>query len=105
MKKPWVYVAWIRNHQLPKDDQDGECPAIIIIEASNETEAKEWGDLLYKEALSEDTAHSFLWSEVHTQSDPRYLSCSTLQKEVKVVDWCDTPRCVVGQRLPQNELY
>jgi hypothetical protein len=96
MNKPWVYVAWIRNHQFPQTDQDREYPCVLLIDASSAEDAKRWGDQLYKDALSNDKQHSFLWSEVHTRDDPRYKNDT---------DWSEIPRCKVGQRLPSKLLY
>ncbi len=104
MNKSWVYVAWIRNHQLPEDDQDCKSPCVIIIEASDEIEAKGWGDKLYKDELSNDKMQSFLWSEVHTQDTPRYKNGISFFSENET-DWADTPRCIVGQKLPSEVLY
>ncbi len=101
MHTPWVYVAWIRDHQLAKDDQDGEYPCVIIIEAATESDAKNWGDKLYYDALSNDKFHSFLCSEIHTQDDPRYESGNSKE----LYNWKDVPRCTVNQRLSIDLLY
>jgi len=98
MNKLWVYVAWIRNHQFPQTDQDGEYPCVILIEASTAEDAKNWGDNMYHDALLDDEGYSFLWSEVHTQNDPRY-KCDV------DVDWPEIPRCKVGHSLPSKLLY
>ena len=94
----WVYVAWIRNLQFPSGDQDAESPAIILVDAVSAEDAKVWGDQLYAQALSGDDQHEFLWSEVHRPDDPRYHG-------PPAVSWVDTPRCRVGERLPNHVLY
>ncbi len=104
MNKPWVYVAWIRNHGIPEEDQDYEIPCVIIINAESDLDAKKWGDELYKEALSNDNTNSFLWSEVSSKDDYR-------NKDGRIffsndhINWSDIPVCTIGQRISADLLY
>jgi len=42
----YMYTVWLRDRLADKNEQDYEYPVCIIIEAENETLAKQWGDKL-----------------------------------------------------------
>ena len=70
MQNIWIYVVWFRDETAEPADQDYEWPAVIGIDASSATAAKEWGDHLAKRARSAERV--FLGSEVHRPDDERY---------------------------------
>ncbi len=68
-----MYTAWIRNNALPKEDQDYEWPACIIIESETEEKAANWGDHLSKQYCSRDEFAEFLYSKI--EGFNKYSDC------------------------------
>lgn len=91
----WVYVAWIRDLQFPEGDPDAEYPAVLLIAAPTQAEARGWGDQLYAEALAGDDQHHFLRSECDGAED---------QERLGTGKWRFAPRCRVGERIPRSYL-
>jgi hypothetical protein len=83
MGTAWVrfeYVAWFRDERLPPDDEDDEWPAVFVIQAPDQDDAKEWGDrLAAQRALdtSEILIRSWTSPCLSGSVDERLLSSST----------------------------
>ncbi|HBE70368.1 MAG TPA: hypothetical protein DDW52_19640 [Planctomycetaceae bacterium] len=91
----WVYVAWIRNLDVDSDDQDDEYPATVLIRGPSADAARAWGDSMYAEALTPDTRHELVRSELHRADDPLYADST----------FAETPTCRVGERVPAKLLW
>ena len=62
----YLYTVWFRDNSVPKDDQDYEWPACIIINAKTESNALIWGNHLAKKYSKETSSLDMLWSKVES---------------------------------------
>lgn len=58
------YVAWVRDHSLPVEDEDYEWCDVLRITASSAAEAQECGDALAKDSYPPGTSQEFVRSSV-----------------------------------------
>ena len=63
MSVGYEYVAWFQDPSLEKDDEDFEWPAVFVVVAESENDARMWGDTLAK-SFSDRTEHVFMRSSV-----------------------------------------
>jgi len=99
----WAYVAWIRNLQFPREDQDGEYCSVILIKTPSDVMAKSWGDQMFSDAIDRDPDLEFMFSDVHRPDDDRYTSGLSTAADLQST-WSDCPSCRLNQRLPDRDL-
>ncbi len=46
IRERFTFFVWLRDLDLPPDDQDHEWPAVFAIESTSPAAARAWGDVL-----------------------------------------------------------
>jgi hypothetical protein len=90
----FVYTVWFRNNSLPKEDQDYEWPACLVIHVSLKAEAQEWGDFLAGRKCENDPEVEFVRSEVLLPGDQCFHN----------VKWDEIPSVVYGEEASDEKL-